>query len=123
MTMAGVAAAATVIGITPAFAAKNDYAFTTDAKPGGRANFRASGEYIEACDIQADGYRVKAWAMWIDSRKSWNVPVEDANGSGNDCVSRKIDVPEGKKVTIKVCLQDGAKGTPKFCGYSRHGVA
>lgn len=57
VTAAAVAASFTFA--TPAFAATWDKSmYTDDADPGGVVRFRADGDVVQLCDIEADGWKV-----------------------------------------------------------------
>ncbi|MBO0654232.1 hypothetical protein J1792_16065 [Streptomyces triculaminicus] len=91
---------------------------TTDSGAiGGRAHWIADGDKVAACDTQADGKRVRATIYWNDSTGSHYAWVEDANGANGDCMIRNdLDLPEGTKVGLEVCLKSGSEGRKEYCG-------
>ncbi|GGY93114.1 hypothetical protein [Streptomyces poonensis] len=113
------ATAAVAIAATPAAAAEiRASVYTTDDNPGGMGNWNgdksssSSTEVWNACDHQSDGLRAVTTLSYNGS--SWE--VHDADGANGVCKLRDdINIPEGATVSIKICLQDGANGTPRFC--------
>lgn len=91
---------------------------TTDSGAiGGRAHWIADGDKVAACDTQADGKRVRATIYWGDSTGSHYAWVEDANGANGDCIIRNdLNLPEGAKVGLEVCLKSGSEGRKEYCG-------
>ena len=98
----------------PAAQAKSDVTVrTTDLA--GRATFFHLGEKLRVCDLKADGKRVAGRLLWADMKGSHHTLTEDKNGAGNTCAWQSFDIPEGTKVTIKVCLKKGARGIQEKC--------
>lgn len=120
--IAATAAAAMVVGTTPAAAQTDILVYTNDAGWGGYATFTAEGEHFGVCDTRSDGKRVVAdWIAFTPSQTRFG-SLQDANGSGNQCVAVNESFPEGSKVRLTVCLQDGASGEPHLCN-RKDGVA
>ncbi|MET9920998.1 hypothetical protein ABZZ04_28535 [Streptomyces sp. NPDC006435] len=102
---------------TAAYAGTNTYAVTTDDNPGGHVSFDHDGpgaeqEWINVCDDDSDGYRATVQASWSGG----SIRLDAAGGKGT-CKSTgsSFNIPEGKKVTLTVCLRNGYSGSPKFC--------
>jgi hypothetical protein len=122
-TVLGSAVAATLtMSVAPATAASDAIAYTNDAGWGGWAKFVANGDRLDVCDTRADGKRVHGELIYTTSTGSYRRVAEDANGAGNSCASKSGDIPEGTKVTVRVCLKDGADGREEFCA-TKTGVA
>ncbi|MBN0043919.1 hypothetical protein JS756_07300 [Streptomyces actuosus] len=115
-------AAAVILAAGPAAAGTDVYVDTTDPWNSAAAGFHAYGEIFTVCDNRADGMRASGHIGWLDSKASHWVPLEDANGANNSCARLDLEIPEGKTVTVEICVKDGAKGTPKYCAIKR-GVA
>jgi hypothetical protein len=83
---------------------------TKDADPGGEAHLYHKDGWVElrACDIQRDGYGVRAVAGFGPGGSSVaSVIAKDTNGAKNGCGKPTVVLPgRGPKVTVKVCLQD-----------------
>ncbi|MGC9670600.1 hypothetical protein ACNTMW_29150 [Planosporangium sp. 12N6] len=84
---------------------------------GGYGYFYSNGDRWSACDRVADGYRVVVWADWKGrDGTSYSDTAVDADGANGNChVNNAHNMPEGAKVLITLCLQDGAKGVPFDC--------
>lgn len=111
----GLAMGGVALAVNPAFAA-NTFVQTTDDNPGGYAQWTADGDRWDVCDWQEDGLRASGTLTWSGGSKR----MDDANGGSDSspCASQVVNLPEGTKVTIKVCLRDGANGTARYCDSS-----
>ncbi len=121
--VAAAAGAAFVMGVGPAMAGTDAIARTEDAGWGGWAAFVSNGDRLDVCDTRADGKRVRGELLYITSTGSYRRVAEDANGANNSCASKSGDIPEGTRVTVRVCLKDGPNGREEFCATKRGGVA
>ncbi|MGW2561281.1 hypothetical protein ACWCXB_18915 [Streptomyces sp. NPDC001514] len=116
------AAAAFALTAGTATAGTDAIAYTDDAGWGGWAKLVSNGDRLDVCDTRADGKRVHGELIYTTSTGSFRRVAEDANGAGNSCASKSGDIPEGTRVTVRVCLKDGAGGREEFCA-TKHGVA
>jgi hypothetical protein len=121
--VAAAAGAAFVMGVSPAMAGTDAIAYTNDAGWGGWAKFVSNGDRLDVCDTRADGKRVHGELLYRTSTGSYRQVVQDANGANNSCGSGSWNLPEGTKVTVRVCLKDGANGREEFCATKQGGVA
>lgn len=72
----------------------------------GRSYFVALGEHLFVCDQKADGYAAVAEYTRTDVPNQNNVAW---NKSGNgSCIDHNMNMPEGAKITFRVCLGDSA---------------
>ncbi|MBB5159341.1 hypothetical protein [Saccharopolyspora phatthalungensis] len=96
---------------------KDGGAVTLDDNPGGKAIFWHDGDLFEVCDMQADGLRAWGALSWRDSHGRHAVQSEDTNGSHpvDRCAFKKVNIPEGKTVTVEACLKNGPNGERRFC--------
>ncbi|MCT7355968.1 hypothetical protein N4P33_28015 [Streptomyces sp. 15-116A] len=115
-------AAAVLFAAGPAAAGTDVYVDTTDPFNSAAAGFKADDEIFTVCDNRADGMRASGRIGWIDSKASHWIPLEDANGSGNSCARKNLEIPEGEKVTVQICVRNGANGDEKHCAI-KHGKA
>lgn len=117
------ASAAVLLSASPAAAAQDIYANTTDPFNGGIARFTAHGEHFSVCDGKPDGKRAVAhWAAFTPGQTVYGT-LHDSNGSGNDCATANKSFPEGTSVSLRVCLRDGANGADQYCSSTRWGTA
>ncbi|GDY33398.1 serine/threonine-protein kinase [Gandjariella thermophila] len=69
-----------------------------------RASFVAYGDHLYVCDNKADGHSAVAWYQRSDvpgqNNEAW-----DNNGSGT-CIDHNMNMPEGAKITYRVCVGD-----------------
>ncbi|MFJ8693196.1 hypothetical protein [Streptomyces roseolilacinus] len=117
------AGAAFALGVSPALAATDAIAYTDDAGWGGWAKFVSNGDRLDVCDTRADGKRVHGELIYTTSTGSFRRVAEDADGANNGCASKSGDIPEGTRVTVRVCLKDGADGREEYCATKQGGVA
>ncbi|MFD0267441.1 hypothetical protein ACFVGY_12710 [Streptomyces sp. NPDC127106] len=87
---------------------------TADVNRGGRATWHHNRDWLQVCDDAADGRRV---AARIDD-KEW---MYEVRGKGKCSEFDQWNLPEGKKVRVTVCLQDGPAGKKYACttGYGQ----
>ncbi|MFV2119679.1 hypothetical protein ACE14D_15045 [Streptomyces sp. Act-28] len=117
------AGAAVVFAASPASAGTNVSVQTTDPWVSGAAGFQADSETVTVCDNRADGMRATATFVYTGSTSSQRVEISDTDGAGNACASRKFSIPEGNRVLLSVCVQDGANGAAKYCSNTKEGKA
>ncbi|MFF2778697.1 hypothetical protein ACFVU3_27785 [Streptomyces sp. NPDC058052] len=91
--------------------------YTTDSTPGGLGSFVANGDLTQVCDAQEDGLSAVAYLRRWDGPLWKTVTV---GGYGN-CKSESIDIPEGQRLTLTVCLRKN--GADVFCSTKGGGVA
>jgi hypothetical protein len=89
---------------------------------GGEVEFRARGDILRAFDTRRDGYAVRARLTWLDPvdgtfHKEY---VTDPN-SGGDSRARRLPIPEGITVRLKMCYIDNTG--PVRCSKEQDGVA
>ncbi|MFD7395713.1 hypothetical protein [Streptomyces virginiae] len=82
---------------------------TTDSTPGGGATFQGNGDRVVVRDLQEDGLPAVGYLRRYDGAL-WSTTVA---GGYNTCKERSIDIPEGQKVTLTVCLIKDGKDV--FC--------
>ncbi|MET7704945.1 hypothetical protein [Micromonospora sp. NPDC005413] len=88
---------------------------TSDDNPGGDLMFKAYGDIVEICDLQADGF-------YVDGRVYYGsklIYVIQAHGNDTCTMARASqggshDLVEGREYRIVVCL-DNADGGLRFC--------
>ncbi|MEU3446679.1 hypothetical protein AB0H29_05535 [Streptomyces thermolilacinus] len=117
------AGAAVVLAAGPASAGTNVHVHTTDPWHAGEAGFLASNNSVTVCDNRADGMRATATFVYTSATSSQRVKISDADGAGNGCVTKKFSIPEGNRVLLWVCIQDGANGALKNCSKDKEGRA
>ncbi|TWV21421.1 MULTISPECIES: hypothetical protein [Streptomyces] len=118
---------------SPAWAAgKNAYVDTADIFGifHGEAWFYHNGDTVKAHDLAKDGKRVvlRTWAY--DPPAPGHMPPDsqiekrrlDVTGGTGSYGTANYNFPEGWRVRIQICLQDGYDGTPTQCEIS-YGVA
>jgi hypothetical protein len=117
-TIAVVIACVALVGIAdPAFAGTNATARSSDSNPGGVGYFNHSGDKLRVCDVQTDGYTAYV-GMQYNGRLV--MMLEDRSNNGR-CPSETVNVPEGGRVRIQVCLYKN--GNFRFCGAWRYATA
>lgn len=92
-----------------AWAGTNITVKTTDSRPGGGATFQANRDTVAVCDLQEDGYAAVGYLRRHDG-PLWSTTV--ARGY-NKCEENTINIPEGQKVTLTVCLRKA--GRDSYC--------
>ncbi|MFE7891443.1 MULTISPECIES: hypothetical protein [unclassified Streptomyces] len=117
------AGAAVVLAAGPASAGTDISVHTTDPWQSGTAGFKANGDSVTVCDNRADGMRATAVFVYTGAHISERVKISDTNGSGNSCATKAFDIPEGNRVLLSVCVQNGADGALKYCSDSKEGKA
>ncbi|MGA4803217.1 hypothetical protein ACPCAC_13575 [Streptomyces lavendulocolor] len=80
-----------------------------------KATFISNGDDWRVCDLASDGERAKASITYTNSNGSIVTHYTEATGGSGTCVNDGVgvDIPEGRRVTVKVWHQDGAGGTPR----------
>lgn len=94
------------------------WTYTTDANPGGAAQYYAIQKKLEVCDQQADGYGAEV----ILINNNTNTIIKDlieSSGSGT-CKTYTTSVASGTSVHFDVCLEQGGDGG-YFCRVSANG--
>ncbi|MET8307129.1 hypothetical protein [Micromonospora sp. NPDC005173] len=84
----------------------------------GEVNFVSSDEILKVLDVEADGHGVKGFLQqYYNSSWHWVTPSSGLyNGYGNGWTAvHDYDIPEGRDVRYRVCLTDGANGSPYAC--------
>jgi hypothetical protein len=94
----------------PALAGTNATARSSDANPGAVGYFHHSGDKLRVCDVQTDGYTAYV-GMQYNGRTV--MLLEDTTNNGR-CVSTTVNVPEGRRVRIQVCLYKNSNF--RYCG-------
>jgi hypothetical protein len=116
--MAIVAVFMTLLVSNPAMA-YDDYFSTNDGDPGGRLWWTANGDVVKVCDIEADGWGVRAYIQHIHSGEYLLAYEVNVGGNGN-CTTHqasqggRYDLPEGDKVDLYLCLTRTIDGE-KYC--------
>ncbi|WP_411130348.1 hypothetical protein [Streptomyces sp. x-19] len=89
--------------------------YTTDADPGGRAEFTKNGDIFKVCDIEEDGWAVSG-AVYDGNASPVSLPIYwiHAGGKGNCTTAFAGDggshnLPEGKTYKLEVCLYHGSE--------------
>jgi hypothetical protein len=109
------ALALTVVGLSTAVAsAGSDESITTKR---GSASFNDNTEIVTANDTLADKQGVQAFLFW----NGQSVTVTDGNGANNSPNTRKLSIPEGTKVGLKLCYVDN--GVVKKCSRPQSATA
>ncbi|MFG3690280.1 hypothetical protein [Micromonospora sp. NPDC047740] len=114
LAAAALAAAASLTFAAPASAATWDHwMYTDDADPGGIVRFRADGDVVQLCDIEADGWKVYMTVSdWTQNNlHKYNLSV---GGNGN-CIEARAsfgspyDLREGNVFRFAIWLdKDGS---------------
>jgi hypothetical protein len=101
----------------PAAHAGSDQEIRTDR---GQVAFDHHGEWLTACDENADGYGVRAYLRW-SSTKSAQVTDYDSYGGATLCESKNLSIPEGTTVWLTMCYTDNRVDVK--CSKSQRAVA
>lgn len=112
--VAGMTCAAVFASTPEVSAAAWDHTMhTDDGDPGGLIHFKADGDFVEVCDIEADGHAVTGFVN-DGIRTSYSLR---AGGNGNCSITSALtagrDLVEGAFVSFTVCLDEGS-----FCDTS-----
>ncbi|MFF0741078.1 hypothetical protein ACFYVL_11830 [Streptomyces sp. NPDC004111] len=91
--------------------------YTTDYRSGGAGSFVANGDLTQVCDAQEDGFAAVAY-LRRSTGPLWKTVV--AGGYGT-CKSESINIPEGEKLTLTICLRRDGKDS--YCRTKGGGVA
>ncbi|HEY9474919.1 MAG TPA: hypothetical protein VIS06_13835 [Mycobacteriales bacterium] len=87
---------------------------TSDGSCAGKAYFVANGEHLWVCDRIADGYGAVAQYTRTDVPLQNNEAVN--SGGAGTCIDHNMNMPEGAKITFRVCLKDGSSSSRFSCG-------
>ncbi len=108
LATAGALAVSTLL-FAPEAAAIDHEVWTADGDPGGVAWFTEHGDYVYACDMEADG-----WAVGLDVYWNGGSYTLSAGGSGNcdlaDASEAGHNLPENAYINFRVYLHKD--GTP-----------
>lgn len=116
-------AAGTLLSMTPAASASQDVdVYTDDPDPkGGMAWFNANGEHFGICDRDYDNLGVRGQLSYTHNGVKHTFTLWHHTGHHEDVrlncdeYPNDIEIPEGTKVYLQVCLQK-EKGAPlKYC--------
>jgi hypothetical protein len=123
VALAGALVGGSLVMASPAQATAGDsdqnfIAYTSDDNPGGKGVFYGTSEpeALQACDVQADGYRVRAEYIWNGEIRA---VIVDDDGASDFCDEGHVErhsIADGTEVYVRVCLRDGAGAPDKFCG-------
>ncbi|GLZ34200.1 hypothetical protein Lesp02_63870 [Lentzea sp. NBRC 105346] len=123
MVLATALAFGAMLSMTPGASASRDTeVYSDDPDPkGGMAWFKAEGEHFGICDRDYDDLGVRGRLTWTTGgvtheRKLWHHTGHHQDPRLNcDSFPDDIEIPEGTKVYLQVCLQK-EKGAPlKYC--------
>lgn len=127
MRMGRIAAAAviaigTLLSMTPAASAAKDIEVRSDdANQGGLAWFKAYGEHFGVCDRDYDDLGVRGRLTYTHNGIKYEYKLWHHTGHHQDprlnCTKypNDINIPEGAKVYLQVCLQKEKGATLKYC--------
>lgn len=87
---------------------------TSDGHCAGKAYFVADGEHLWVCDQLADGHGVVAQYTRTDVPGQNNEAVN--TGGAGTCIDHNMNMPEGAKITFRVCLKEGSSSDRFSCG-------
>ncbi|MFB4300553.1 hypothetical protein [Actinomadura sp. NTSP31] len=121
---ASVAAGVLALSVATPALAYDQKVSTDDGDPGGRVEWTAYGDVVKVCDIEADGWAAKVFVGYFVSGFP---PVHDsyslqAGGNGTCKTARASDggshdLPEGKQLSITVCLADSSHPQGTYCDW------
>lgn len=126
-TIAAVAATVlSVVLVAPhAQAATGDFnVYTTDpGDPAAFAWWHPYGEHWGVCDDEKDGKRAIAQLKDLDAGVQYG--IVDDTGYDNTCetATNDFNIPEGHRISLRVCLRDGALGDFSYCSAWKNGTA
>ncbi|GAA3755853.1 hypothetical protein GCM10022225_46050 [Plantactinospora mayteni] len=110
LAAAALAAAASLTFAAPASAATwDEWMYTDDADPGGVVRFRADGDVVQLCDIEADGWKV--YLDVDDNTQSLHKYELSVGGNGN-CIETRAsfgspyDLREGNVFRFTIWLDN-----------------
>jgi hypothetical protein len=87
---------------------------TDDGDPGGLIRFRPDGDYVQVCDIEADGWSV--WGDYQDPNGQGSTLTKGGHGTCSKAVNDNYaNLAEGKWIRFKVCLQHYKYGPLEYC--------
>lgn len=120
---AAAVAIGTMLSMTPAASAAKDVdVFSDDADPkGGMAWFKAYGEHFGVCDRDYDDLGVRGRLTYTHNGIKYEYKLWHHTGHHQDprlnCTKypHDINIPEGAKVYLQVCLQKEKGATLKYC--------
>ncbi|MFE9201120.1 hypothetical protein [Micromonospora sp. NPDC007230] len=120
--LSGISAAALAVAASLTFAAPasaatwDEWMYTDDANPGGVVRFRADGDVVQLCDIQADGWKVYLRVYdYTQNLYKYDLAV---GGNGN-CIETRAsfggpyDLREGNVFEFTIWMQQ-AGNYPSF---------
>lgn len=112
----GICVATSVAVVTPAFAWDQDM-YTDDPSPGGRVRFEATGDIVEVCDIEADGFGVY---LEVHDNTSGITKYSLRISGNNECqtvrasMGGSYNLAENHVFRFKICLVRGSE-SPRYC--------
>jgi hypothetical protein len=125
--------AATLATATPASAATHKsigWTNTTDRAPGGKAWFNSKGNVLTVCDVEKDGWAVKATLFTYqpgqygqDASIYWGTLQDGgSDGCGKGAKRKSFSKAENAPVQIEICLTSRDSGD-SYCRTSAWGTA
>lgn len=111
-----------VVGAAPAQAAGvRTTLYTTDGGTrGGRAVWTATGDHLQVCDRDADGWSVQAALQWSGSDGYTHKFTATASGNGN-CVTVTKNIEDHRTAWLSVYRMH-VSGSSAWSGYARTGT-
>jgi hypothetical protein len=100
----------------------DEWMYTEDADPGGVVRFKADGDVVEVCDLEADGWAVEVQVYYDWPIQDFTVYEYQIGGEGRCQTLRaslggNYNLGEGQVYGFRVCLDK--RGTePKYCDYA-----
>jgi len=114
-TLAGLMAliGAVTFSSSASAATSNLWYYTTDSNPGGKARWIDSGDYIEICDVEADGWGAIAFlSRNSDGLELMSGFTQAGNGT---CTTVSKNISETVELELMVCLHKNAGTTYNSC--------
>ncbi|MEV5962934.1 hypothetical protein AB0L70_14295 [Kribbella sp. NPDC051952] len=114
LAIAGMTCAAMFAGAPEASAMTWEYQMhTDDGDPGGVIKFTRDGDYIQLCDIEADGWAVSGQVS--DNTNGYSLQI-GGNGRCTTVNAKTHDLKEDVHISVRVCLI--RSGRESYCDTS-----
>jgi hypothetical protein len=84
-----------------------------DGDPGAVIRFQPYGDYVQVCDIEADG-KAAFGVVYVNGEVAYN-PSAGGKGNCDTWDANDYNLPEGKNIGFEICLDSSDYWEPKYC--------